>query len=114
MWSHMANLPEILVQAGALAWLAHDSFVNNKVEPVWAIALLVMGEFASSLVAVALTGIKQVNLSLKQLGRRMIRCGIGRRWYLTAAGWIAWLEYTPYVFFVVVIARLWSRESRSK
>jgi hypothetical protein len=60
------------------------SFVSNIHGPTWAIALFIVGGFVPSLVAVALTWIREGKPGLRQLGRQIIQFNIGWRWYLAA------------------------------
>ena len=65
------------------------SFVDNKIGPVWAIILFMIGGFVPSLIAITLTGIKEGKSGLEQLWRRVIQFQIGWRWYMIVIGFIA-------------------------
>ncbi len=73
----------------ALFQVTAISFVGNKMGPVWAVALYLMGGFVPSGVAVALVGFKDGRSGLSALWRRMTHFRIGWRVYLAAVSVVA-------------------------
>jgi membrane protease YdiL (CAAX protease family) len=68
----------------ALLKIPTNSFVSDVKGPSWAIALLLVGGFVPSLLAIFLTGKKEGTAGLRHLGRRIVQVNIGWRWYLAA------------------------------
>jgi membrane protease YdiL (CAAX protease family) len=62
------------------------SFVSSVKGPAWAMIPYIIGGFVPSLVALALTGIKEGRAGLKLMWQRMIQFKIGWRWYLVMVG----------------------------
>lgn len=65
------------------------SFVSEVKGPGWSLALLLIGGFTPSLVALAMTGWKEGRAGLKQMGQRSIHFRIGWRWYLACVALVA-------------------------
>jgi len=61
-----------------------SSFVSSVRGPAWALGLMLLGGFMPSVVALALTGLKEGRAGLKQMWQRVIQVKIGGRWYLAA------------------------------
>ena len=70
----------------ALFQITAISFVTKATGPAWAIALFMLGGFVPSLLAVALTGLRQGKAGLKQLWQRTIQVKLGWRAYGAAVG----------------------------
>ncbi len=68
----------------ALFQVTAISFVGNKMGPVWAVALYLIGGFVPSGVAVAFVSRREGKPGLNRLWRRMIKFRIGWRIYLAA------------------------------
>jgi uncharacterized protein len=66
-----------------------SSFVSDVKGPGWSLALLFLGGFTPSLVALALTGWKEGKAGLKQMWQRAIHFKIGWRWYMAAVALVA-------------------------
>jgi membrane protease YdiL (CAAX protease family) len=65
----------------ALFKIPTSSFVSDVKGPSWAIALLLVGGFVPSLLAIFLTWKKEGVSGLRLLGRRIIQFKLGWRWY---------------------------------
>lgn len=68
----------------ALFQITAISFVGNKMGPVWAVVLYLIGGFVPSGVAVALVSLREGKTGLSELWRRMTQFRIGWRVYLAA------------------------------
>lgn len=63
-----------------------SSFVSSVRGPTWALILLLIGGFMPTVVALALTSLKEGRAGLAQMWQRTIQVKIGWRWYLAALG----------------------------
>jgi membrane protease YdiL (CAAX protease family) len=66
-----------------------SSFVSDVRGPGWSLALLFIGGFVPSLVALAMTWWREGRAGLKQMWQRSIHVKIGRRWYMAAVALVA-------------------------
>ena len=78
------------------------SFVSDVKGPAWAIALLLVGGFVPSLLAIFLTWKKEGTAGLRHLGQRIVQFKLGWRWY-SAAGIVVILATLGQL---VIISRL--------